>query len=79
MSSNKDPKKPAFSVVIKRGSVVVKIYLTPTNGCESYTISYWRAEKRHRESFAEFARAKKEADKVATRLTARHYTSHLSP
>lgn len=70
MSSNKDPKKPAFPVVIKRGSAVVKIYLTPTNGCESYTISYWRAGKRHRQSFAEFARAKREADKVATQLTA---------
>ena len=58
-----------FPYTVKRGSAVVKIYLTPTKGHESFTVSYWSAGKRVRKTYATFDIAKAEAEKAANHLT----------
>jgi integrase len=61
-------KDISFPFEVKRGSVTVKIYRTPTKGHESFTVSYYQDKKRIRSTFAEFADAEREARDVATRL-----------
>ena len=62
-------KKKAFPVVVKRGSVRVKIYLTPSHGCDSFTLSYYQDGVRKRPTFAAFETAKAEAEMVASKLS----------
>ncbi|MFT4588588.1 MAG: integrase [Limisphaerales bacterium] len=61
--------KPKFPYSVKRGSAVVKIYFTPTKGCDSFTISFWAGGKRVRRTFSTFETAKFEAEKAANQLT----------
>ncbi len=62
-------KQEKFPVIVKRGSAVVRIYYTPSKGCDSFTLSYWHGGTRKRPTFSDFAQAKREAEKVATQLT----------
>ncbi|HTY87018.1 MAG TPA: tyrosine-type recombinase/integrase [Candidatus Acidoferrum sp.] len=61
-------KKITFPFVVKRGSVSVKIYRTPSNGCDSFTISYYQDGVRKRPTFSTFQAARDEADVVVNRL-----------
>ena len=61
-------KKITFPLVVKRGSVSVKIYRTPSNGCDSYTLSFYQDGVRKRPTFATLQAAKDEADIVVNRL-----------
>ena len=60
--------KPQFPVSVKRGHVVVKIYLTPSNGSDQFTVSYHFGGKRVRRAFGDYHRALTEAETVATKL-----------
>lgn len=62
--------KIKFPITVKRGNVRVKIYSTPTNGCDSYTVAYYFAGKRQRRTFADLALAKQEAELAATKISA---------
>ncbi len=64
----KTDKNQEFPVVVKRGSVSIKIYRTPTHDCERFTISYYQDGVRQRPSFSTFDAAKAEAEAVASRL-----------
>jgi integrase len=61
--------KPKFPIEIKRGSARVKIYFTPSKGCDSYTLSYWFNGQRKRQTFSDLSNAKQEAERMANRLT----------
>jgi len=61
-------KKITFPFEVKRGSVSVKIYHTPSHGCDSFTLAYWQDGARKRPTFPSFEKAKDEADVVVTRL-----------
>lgn len=58
-------KKITFPFEVKRGSVSIKIYRTPSHGCESFTISDYLDGFRKRPTFPSFARAKEEAEAAA--------------
>ena len=60
--------KPAFPITVKRGSVTVKIYHTPTRKWDSYTVTHYQDGKRVRALFADLAKARTEAETIATRL-----------
>ena len=45
--------KRQFPIIVKRGNVRVKIYFTPTNGFDSYTVAYYFAGRRQRRTFAD--------------------------
>jgi hypothetical protein len=57
-------------MVVKRGNVRVKIYSTPSNGCDAYTVAYYFAGQRQRKTFADLGLAKLEAEVVANRICA---------
>ena len=61
-------KKATFPFTIKRGSVIVKIYSTPSHGSDSFTLSYYQDGVRKRPTFPDFDKAKTEAELVAGRL-----------
>lgn len=46
----------------------MKIYRTPSHGCDSYTLAYWQDGVRKRPTFPTLEKAKDEADAVVTRL-----------
>jgi integrase len=56
-------------MVVKRGHTIVKIYLTPTRGCDSYTVIHYLGEKRQRKTFADLDLARMEAEAVANKLS----------
>ena len=58
MSRTKSPK--GFPLTVKRGSAVVKIYRTPSKGCDSYTLSFWVNHERKRRTCADLEAAKTE-------------------
>jgi integrase len=60
--------KPTFPIEVKRGSVSVKIYKTPTRGWDAYTVVHYQDGKRVRTAFADLDKARTEAEVVATRL-----------
>lgn len=62
-------KQLTFPIAVKRGSVTVKIYLTPSHGCDSFTLSYYQDGVRKRPTFPDFEQAKAEAEGVAGRLS----------
>ena len=57
-----------FPIVVRQGSVVVKIYRTPTRGCESYTLSYYQDGIRKRPTFSSLPAARHEANLIVGRL-----------
>jgi len=61
-------KKIGFPVTVKRGSVTVKIYRTPSHGCDSFTLSFYQDGVRKRPTFPSYQEAKDEADAVVNRL-----------
>ena len=61
-------KPPEFQQIVKRGSVTVKIYRTPSHGCDSFTLSYYQDGVRKRPTFPTYQKAKTEAEAVASRL-----------
>jgi integrase len=54
---------------IKRGHTVVKVYRTPTKGCDAYTVVHYLGEKRQRKTFADLGEAIMEAETVASKLS----------
>src|SRR5689334_17539239 len=61
-------KERTYPVKIERGSAVVKIYLTPSHGCESFTLSYYHNGVRKRPTFATYEAAEKKAIQIANAL-----------
>ena len=61
--------KPKFPVTVKRGHTIVKIYRTPSRGCDAYTVSYYLGDKRVRTTFADYGLATTEAETVANKLS----------
>ncbi len=59
---------PKFPIVVKQGSVTVKIYRTPSRGCEAYTLSYYQDGVRKRPTFTELRAARDEANVIVNRL-----------
>jgi integrase len=53
---------------IEKGSAVVKIYLTPHNGSDYFTVSYWLHKKRKRQVFPTFEQAKEVATEKAKEI-----------
>jgi len=64
--ASKQPKKRHLTV--RRGSVTVKIYRTPTKGYDRYTVVYHSHGKRQRESFADKQVALQRAGDIADAL-----------
>ncbi len=60
--------KPQFPVSVKRGHVVVKIYLTPSNGSDQFTVAYHFGGKLVGRTFGDCHRGLTEAETVATKL-----------
>ena len=60
--------KPKFPIVVRRGSVVVKIYRTPSHRCEAFTLSYYQDGVRKRPTFTDLRAAQDEANVIANRL-----------
>jgi len=63
-------KKITFPHEVKRGSVSIKIYKTPSHGCDSFTLSYYQDRVRKRPTFPTLEKALAEAELVAGRLAA---------
>ena len=61
--------KPGFPITVKRGHAVVKIYRTPSRGCEAFTVSYYLGDQRQRKTFADLGLATTEAETVANKLS----------
>jgi integrase len=61
-------KTITFPFTVARGSVSVKIYRTPSHGCDSFTLAYWQDGVRKRLTFAAFEKAKQEAEAVVGRM-----------
>ena len=61
--------KPKFPITVKRGHTIVKIYRTPSRGCDAYTVSYYLGDKRVRKTFADLGLATTEAETVANKLS----------
>ena len=61
--------KPKFPITVKRGHTIVKIYRTPSRGCDAYTVSYYLGDQRVRKTFADLGLATTEAETVATKLS----------
>ena len=55
--------------VVERGHSVVKIYRTPSNGCDQFTNVYYLGDKRVRKTFADYGKAFTDAETVATKLS----------
>ena len=69
----KSPKK--FPVLIKCGSVTVKIYRGATRGYPLFTISWYEGRTRMRRTFAKLEDAKTEAEQIAKKLESGHRTA----
>jgi integrase len=61
--------KPKFPITVKRGHTTVKIYRTPSRGCDAYTVSYYLGDQRVRTTFADYGLATTEAETVANKLS----------
>jgi integrase len=59
---------PKFPIVVKQGSVTVKIYRTPSRGCEAFTLSYYQDGVRKRPTFTQLQAARDEASIIVNRL-----------
>lgn len=63
-------RRVRFPKRIKRGSCVVTIYRTPTNGYDSFTVVHYDAKgTRCRRSFADYTLARAAATEVADKLS----------
>ena len=59
--------KPKFPITVKRGHTLVKIYHTPSRGCDAFTVSDYIGEKRQRKTFADLGLAMTGAETVANK------------
>ncbi len=57
-------------ITVKKGSALVKIYPTLNRGKQLFMVTWFVAGRRHRRNFAGEAEARKEANLVATKLSA---------
>jgi integrase len=64
----KKKRKKRKHLVVKNGSIKVKIYTTPSHECKSYTVVYWQDGERKRPTFPTLEKAKAEAELVVNRL-----------
>ena len=55
--------------VVDCGHSIAKIYRTPSNGCDQFTVVYYVGKKRVRKTFADYALAYTEAETVTTKLS----------
>ena len=62
-------KEVEFPFKVRCGSVTVRIYHTPSHGCDSFTLSYYQDGVRKRPTFPTFEKAREEAEVVGRRLT----------
>ena len=62
--------KTKFPMVVKRGHTIVKIYRTPSHGCDAFTVVYYLGEKRFRKTFGDLNLAVQEAETKANNLSA---------
>lgn len=62
-------KEKAWPRVIRQGSVGVKIYRVENRGYVHHVISYYLGKSRVRKVVADFPKAKKEAERIATQLS----------
>ena len=58
----------SFPIEVKRGSVTVKIYKTPTRGYDAFTVCHYQDGKRKRTLFGDLETARTQAASIATRL-----------
>lgn len=63
-------KLPEFPQEIKRGSISVTVYVTPTKGYSAYTLSYYQDGQRKREMSTDYPAIRKRADEVLDDLSA---------
>ena len=61
------PKK--WPVVVERGHSTAKVYRTPSNGSDQFTVVYYLGVKRVRKTFSKYPLALTEAETVATKLS----------
>ncbi|MEI7808460.1 MAG: hypothetical protein WCJ07_08235 [Verrucomicrobiota bacterium] len=61
--------KPKFPISVKRGHITVKIYKTPTRGCDSFTVVHHLGDQRQRRYFTDLALAVTAAETTANALS----------
>ncbi len=61
--------KEEWPKVIRSGSVTVKIYQSENNGYTRHIVTYYLGKRRVRKAVTDFAAAKKEAERIANRLS----------
>lgn len=63
-------KKPkVWPKVVKVGHSIVKIYRTPSNGREQFTVSYYLGDKRVRKTYSDYGKAFTDAETTAAKLS----------
>ena len=55
--------------VVKRGHSIVKIYRTPSNNCDQFTLVYYVGDKRVRKTYADYGLALTDAETTAKNLS----------
>ncbi len=61
--------KAKFPITVKRGHTSVKIYRTPSRGCDLFTVVHYLGTKRQRSYFADLNLAMAAAETTATKLS----------
>ncbi len=61
--------KPKFPITVRRGNTVVKIYPTPSRGCDGFTVTYYIGDERQRKTFSDLGLAMTEAETAANKLS----------
>jgi hypothetical protein len=59
--------KPKFPMTVKRGHTVVKIYKTPSNKCDQFTVVHYLGTER--KTFSDLGLAITEAETIASNLS----------
>ena len=59
-----------FPIRVKNGSVVIKIYRTPSHGCDSFTVVYYQGGRRQRRTFPTLQQAQDEATILSNQMAA---------
>jgi integrase len=61
--------KEEWPKIVRSGSVTVKIYPSENNGYKRHIVTYYLGKRRMRKAVTDFAGAKKEAERIANRLS----------
>lgn len=67
--------EPKFPILVKTGSITVKIYRGETRGYPLFTVSWYEGRARMRKTFAELPEARGEAERISLRLEKGHRTA----